>query len=497
MKPNQYFNSAILLFLLIFVLNSCGEEKITLDGTGIIKGTVMDDKTSEPVVNAEITTNPPSQSVLTDSAGHFVMEDVQVGDYNVIAKQRDYFSSTTNIKVNLNASTHVVINLAERTTEEDLPEFTSDFFPADKQEDVPVNLTFSWNTKNTTDSVNFELMLYDAGQPVDVQMENATDTFALVNGLKFSTTYLWQLSAENTEGKVYTDIRTFTTQAFPLNFLVYAKRADDIAQIFITDTAASANIQITHNNYHSWRPLINPQNDNIAFLSTKDINPDLFVMNADGSNVRKLSTIPTGGYYNKGVGFSWLPDGERLVFSSYNKLYTINRDGTGMTELTSIASDKHFREVDWSPVNDKIVALALGVDRYDAEIILMNTDGSEQEVIIGDLEGALENPVFSIDGKKILYTYDVSGFQSVQGRQLDARIFEYDLQTGESRDLSTHKPDGTNDLNPRYTENGAQVRFVNTQNVTGSQRDLWLMRRDSTLSQHRHLIIENIEAPDW
>lgn len=496
-KLYNIFKTLPLLMLGALLLVSCAEEKLTMEGTGIIKGKVLDELDLSPIENAEVTTNPPSQSVLTDSTGQFVLEDVEVGDYNVIAKQKEYFSATSNVKVNLNTTTHVILNLTQRNEEENLPEFTDQFYPAHEQEDVPVNLTFSWKIKNPTDTVNYEVKLYEGGRLIPVQMEQPTDTFAVASGLKFSTSYLWQLTAENEAGTVYTDIRTFSTRPFPDEFVFFAKRADEISQIFIADTVEDSSIQITHNNFHSWRPEGNSGKDKIAFLSTRDINPQLFVMDSDGTQIVKLTDIATGGYYNKGVGFSWLPDGERLVFSSYNKLYLINRDGTGMQELTSIDAERHFREVDWSPVNDKIVALTLGVDRYDAEIILMDTDGSNKEVIVGGMEGALENPVFSIDGKKILYTYDVSEFQSTTGRQLDARIFEYTLETGDTRDMSAHKPDGTNDLMPRYTDNGAKITFVNTQNTVGSKRDLWIMRSDSTQSQHRNILIEDIEAPDW
>jgi TolB protein len=486
----------VLLIILSF-LGSCTEEKLEMDTTGSIAGRVLDEEDLSPIVNAEVSTNPPTHIVLTDSMGNFELEDVQVGDYNVIAKQKDYFTSSTAIKVNMNLTTQLIINLTQRITDIDLPEFTDNYYPANEQTDIPVNTVFSWQVKNRNDSVTYNLKLYESGQPESITMENLTDTFALVTGLKFSTTYLWQLSAENSRGTIYTDIRTFTTHTFPENFLLYAKRVDDASQIFVADTLADMHIQLTHNNFHSWRPLANPQKTRIAFLSTQSISPQLYTMKPDGTDVRKITDIATGGYYNKGVGFSWLPDGERLVFSAYNKLYVVNWDGTGLSSLTAIDPERHFREVDWSPTNNKIVALTIGINRYDAEIILMNTNGSGKEVIVGDKVGALENPVFSIDGKRFLYTYDVSDFQSAVGRQLDARIFEYNIETGSTRSLSNGKPPGTNDLNPRYTANGAHIVFVNTYNTVDARRDLWIMRSDSTQSQYRRKLVEGVESPDW
>ena len=496
MNLSKPFRLAIIFLLMLFTWQ-CADDKLSPDGTGSIEGKVLNEKDLSPIVNAEVTTHPPTHTVLTDSSGHFKMEEVKVGDYNVIATERDFFSSSTAVNVNLNATTHVIINLTEREEDLDLPGFTDNFYPENQQEDVPVSLSISWEAKDPADTVEYNLKLYKAGQPVTIYEKELTDTFAEVSGLKFSTTYLWQLSAENKAGKVYTDVRTFTTRSFPDDFVLYAKRVEDVSQIFVTDTVKENNIQLTHNNYHSWRPVANPQKTKIAFLSTKDINPQLYTMNLDGSNVTRLTNIPTGGYYNKGVGFSWLPNGEQLVFSSYNSLYVINHDGTGLTHLTSISEEKHFREVSWSPVDDKIVALALGVDRYDAGIILMDTDGSNKETLVSDLDGALENPVFSIDGQKILYTYDVSGFQSDEGRQLDARVFQYNRQTGETKDMSIHKPSGTNDLYPRYTDDGARILFVNTNNTLGSRRDLYMMHPDSTHTHHRTRLVTGVEMPGW
>jgi TolB protein len=295
-------NRFFVLLISLFFLGSCTEEKLMLDTTGSITGRVLDQEDLSPIVNAEVSTNPPTHIVLTDSMGYFELEDVKVGNYNVIAKQKDYFTSSTAVNVNMNLTTQLIINLTKRITDVDLPEFTHNYYPANQQTHVPVNTVFSWQVKNRNDSVTYNLKLYESGQPESITMENLTDTFALVTGLKFSTTYLWQLSAENSKGKIFTDIRTFTTHAFPENFLLYAKRVNDASQIFVADTLAHMHIQLTHNNYHSWRPVANPQKTRIAFLSTQNISPQLYTMKPDGTDVRRITDIATGGYYNKGCG---------------------------------------------------------------------------------------------------------------------------------------------------------------------------------------------------
>ena len=71
----------------------------------------------------------------------------------------------------------------------------------------------------------------------------------------------------------------------------------------------------------------------IVFCSNRsgEDNLELYIMNADGSNVRQLTQAPN--CYNGGPFFS--PDGKRVIFRSDRKkkdhlqLYVINADGTG------------------------------------------------------------------------------------------------------------------------------------------------------------------------
>ena len=495
MKPIRLLHLIPVLSVLL-LLCQCTEEKISPFGTGTIEGRVLNEKDLSPVANAEVTTSPPTHTVLTDSAGNFTI-DVEVGDYNVIAKKRDYFTASTSVKVNLNRSSHLVINLNKRSAEEELPWFSDLFFPADKQTGVPVNTTIRWQLKKPSDTVDFKLKVYESGHSLPFLQKELSDTFSILPGLKFNTTYLWQVSAQNKTGVIHSDVHTFTTRPMPEDFLLYARRVDGISQIFMTDTLGENNIQLTHNSYHSYRPVANPQMTRIAFLSTRDINPHLYTMDINGRNVKRITTIPTGGFYNKGVGFSWLPDGEKLVFSAYNSLYTINHDGTGLRHLTSLAEDRHFREVDWSPTANKIVALTLGAGYYDQEILIMNTDGTGKEVLIGGMPGALGDPVFSIDGNNILYTYDASGYNSDPGRQLDARIFRYDLTDGSTKGLSTYKTSGTNDLAPRFTKDGSKIVFINARNTVGATKHLWIMNVNSTSTVHRKMLTGNVEIGDW
>ena len=76
-------------------------------------------------------------------------------------------------------------------------------------------------------------------------------------------------------------------------------------------------------------------------LSRNMIRPskvELFVMNADGSDNRQITSLGGANF-----GPTWTPDGSKIIFSSNHEnprsrnfdLYLVNLDGTGLTRLTS------------------------------------------------------------------------------------------------------------------------------------------------------------------
>jgi TolB protein len=495
MKLFQLFQ-LITCLLLIMLTSKCTDEKITPHGSGIIDGKVLYEKDLSPVANVEVYTNPQSHMVITDSTGSFLLENVTAGDYTLIARKREYFTYTTTLKVNVNSNIQVVIKLDQRPEETVIPVFSGSFFPTSNQNNISVSTHISWQLEKLPDDVDFRLKLYESGHSSPYIKKEVRDTFAIVNGLKFGTTYWWQVTAESSFGLVHSDVQTFSTSPFPHDFLLYAKKVDGISQIFVSDLEFGPDVRITYNNFHSWRPVANPQGNKIAFISTREIGPQLYTMGLNGGEIRRVTNIPLGGFYNKSVGFSWLPGGEELVFTAYNSLYVINHDGTGLRHLTSLPETRHFRDVDWSPVSARIVAITAGSDYYDAEVILMNTDGSGKKVLLDNVPGALGDPVFSIDGNSIIYTHDVSEYSFDPRRQLDARIFRYNLKTGEITGLSGNKQSGTNDLFPRFSPDGSRLFFVNARNTIGARKDLWMIRASGEGDGQRQELVRDVVSDD-
>jgi Tol biopolymer transport system component len=74
-------------------------------------------------------------------------------------------------------------------------------------------------------------------------------------------------------------------------------------------------------------PMYSPDGLKIVFISTHDGDPEIFLMNADGTGLKKLTD-------NTAVDAapSWSPDGRKIVFTSDRggsfELYRMNSDGS-------------------------------------------------------------------------------------------------------------------------------------------------------------------------
>lgn len=118
------------------------------------------------------------------------------------------------------------------------------------------------------------------------------------------------------------------------------------SQICIIEPGKSGITQITSNKLGAAYPSWSPNGKEIAF-SSPDINGkwQICIVNRNGSNLRQLTN---------GIQPRWSPDGKRLIYASESVLgketnwdiYSISRDGTGITQITSDKTNEC--DPDWS-----------------------------------------------------------------------------------------------------------------------------------------------------
>ncbi|MCG6912931.1 carboxypeptidase-like regulatory domain-containing protein [bacterium BMS3Abin03] len=490
-------NLSLITISLMLLLTSCKEDTIPPELFGNISGIVLDADVNLPITGASVTTSPATNAIVTDSSGKFKYLNIAVGSYTITVSKNNYDKNAVSVQVNDGETTSPIILLNKSTSNNNPPDKPTNPIPEENATDQPVSLNFAW-TANDTDSKDtlwFDVYLYESNDPVKTKIaSDITDTTILIENLKYNTTYYWQVTAKDGEASTNSNTWSFTTMAAPDTPFLFATRKDGNYEIYSSDTTGNITFRLTYTSNRDWYPRLSPNKSKIAFISDEQVDPQIFTMNTDGSDIFRVTNIPVAGYHNNGIGFSWSPNGGQLIYPNYDKLYKINQSGASLTQIATAPPDRHFRETDWSASTNKIVALTIGEKPYDSEIYLMDSDGSNMTLFYSNLPGCMEYPTFSIDGNSIMFTRDVSGFESQDGRQLDSHIFIVSINGSDTTDVSINKPAGTNDLQPRFSPDGANIIFINTSNVLGSTAYIWVM---TVNGNDRWKIINNAIMPDW
>lgn len=462
----------------------------------MIQGQLLDALTNQPVTSAMVTTNPPTVAVLSNAAGYFILDSIPARVYTVLVRKNGY--QTDSVSINLEAGKTselaMLISPQSRLTLNQ-PENPQ---PTHLSARMPVNLDLNWGISNPVEGedLTYEVHLYNAENPADFRkITSLQDTSLSVTELTYGSTYFWQVVALDQQGnRSSSELWSFTTMDFPRPTYVFARMQEDQLRIFASDESLEHQMLLTPEEGDYSHPRISPDQRYVAYTKQTTAGPQLYVADIQGAEALQVSRMPLTGYHNFGEGYCWSPDGSQLLYSHYNKLYRVNKDGSGLQQLASAPDGFHFKSMDWSEASQQIVVQATTSDIHENRLYLINPEDGRLHRILSNLDGRIESPSFSVDGKKILFSQDMSGFQSVNGRQLDADIFLYDLASGLLENISEEKAEGSNDTRPRFSPNGAYVIFEHASNEEGALISLWQMDLEGN---SRSLILEDACMPDW
>lgn len=173
--------------------------------------------------------------------------------------------------------------------------------------------------------------------------------------------------------------------------------------IYISDANGKNPIRLTHSTFPTYdsSPRWSPDGSKIVFARS---NGNLYMIDVASKSLKQLTQASKGVYHSKP---DWSPDGKTIVFHAadpfgYSHIYTISVDGTNLKQLTGLSGgDSSEFDAHFSPDGKKIVYNASNQGNID--IYMINRDGSQPVNLTADTNEVVSSPVWSSDGKKILY----------------------------------------------------------------------------------------------
>jgi WD40 repeat protein/DNA-directed RNA polymerase subunit RPC12/RpoP len=244
-----------------------------------------------------------------------------------------------------------------------------------------------------------------------------------------------------------------------VNKIAFASDRDGNYEIYIMNEDGSGLKRLTNNPDEDVFPSWSPDGRKIAFESRRDGNPEIYVMNADGSEQTNLTNSTSWDQFP-----SWSPDGQNIAFHSLrdenHEIYTMNSDGSELKRLTN--NSNHDMGPSWSPDGRKIAFFAQRDG--NPEIYIMNPDGSEQTRLTNNSAHDM-SPAWSPDGKKIAFVSD---------RDTNFEIYVMNSDGSEQRRLTKNS---VNDENPSWSSDGKKIVFVSNRD---GNREIYVMNADGS-----------------
>ena len=247
--------------------------------------------------------------------------------------------------------------------------------------------------------------------------------------------------------------------------IAFSSSRDGNAEIYVMDVNGKNQRRLTNNPASDHSPSWSPDGKRIAFVSDRDghVNirgrstDEIYVMDADGGNQQNVTNDPRDDRHP-----SWSPDGKRIVFSSYRdnnrdhniEIYVIDADGSNPERLTNNLTEDQYPA--WSPDGERIAFSARREGHFENdfgityEIYVIDADGDNEQRLTENRNNDW-SPSWSPDGERIAFSSDR------KGDVVSWDIYVMDADGGNPQKLTNHR--GL-DSSPSWSPDGEQIAFV-------------------------------------
>ena len=205
---------------------------------------------------------------------------------------------------------------------------------------------------------------------------------------------------------------------------------------------------------------VSPDGSRIAYVSAEMGGYDLWVVDIDGANNRRIVDM----YPEQCLFPSWSPDGEWIAYgarydSPTGNLYVVRADGSEPPyNITYDNSPVRYAEwTRWTPDGEHVLFAGGGPNGF-SQILALPTripTGKIRPRLVTNDDWNNANVQLSPDGEKIAFQSDRSGY--ADNKRMD--VFVAPTTGGDSRNVTPNTKE-THDSHPRWSPSGDRLVFV-------------------------------------
>lgn len=235
-------------------------------------------------------------------------------------------------------------------------------------------------------------------------------------------------------------------------FVHQAKVSHKKSEIFLYTLATGENVKLTGDEVSAADPSFSYDGKQIAFVSFRDGNAEIYMINTDGSNLRRLTNHPAFDQYPV-----FTPDGTAIAFKSNREnerfevyLQNLNND-LPPRKISNLNGDTGVAPKCWSADGTQI--LFYNNQNGKDQIVIAKVEPYPSQIVLTDEIADLSSPRLAPDGKQILYQARLSD------RSIELRLT--DLETKKTRAIFKTAPGYPPNslLTPAFSPDGRRIVF--------------------------------------
>jgi Tol biopolymer transport system component len=232
--------------------------------------------------------------------------------------------------------------------------------------------------------------------------------------------------------------------------LAFVSSRDGDYAIFVMDasgggerrlTASEGEVEATESPFFQVEPAWSADGSRIAFVSGRTGSADIYVMSADGSGTTRLTTTTQNDSHP-----TWDPSGDRIAFARDGDVYLVDAAGGDPERISDVLVEES--DPSWSPDGEWIAYVRRTPGTAIQNVWVMRPDGSERRALTRQ-DGRTFTPAWSPDSARIVFATNAESDE----------VYELFTVGLDGKGLSRVAPTAGDNFEPSWSPDGTKIAY--------------------------------------